>query len=79
MTCRDFADFVIDYFEGELDAQTRVLFDQHLAACADCAAYLSHYRETTRAAFSAYAGDTPPDMPEDLVRSILAVRTARTA
>ena len=36
MTCREFADFVMDYFDGQLADVTRARFDEHLTLCPDC-------------------------------------------
>ena len=46
MTCRDFAEFLLEYVEGELPAETRRRFDEHMAICPDCVHYLQHYTET---------------------------------
>jgi anti-sigma factor RsiW len=43
VTCRDFADFLLDYVEGELPTETRQRFDEHMAICPDCVQYLRHY------------------------------------
>jgi len=75
MTCREFADFLDDYFSGELDAARRELFDRHLSMCSDCRNYLSTYRQTvdlSRAAFD--DAELPTDVPPQLVRAILQAR-----
>jgi anti-sigma factor RsiW len=77
VTCREFADFIMDYLEGELPADVRTLFERHLARCPDCHRYLAQYRETTAAGKDAFAepdGELPPDIPEELIRAILASR-----
>jgi anti-sigma factor RsiW len=55
-------------------------FDEHLAACPECAAYLVAYRETVRLAKTAFE-DTddpvPAGIPDDLVKAILAARGKR--
>jgi anti-sigma factor RsiW len=71
VTCRDFADFLLDYVEGELPADTRRRFDEHVAVCADCVQYLQHYTATVKASRLAMADDLPTDVPDALVAAIL--------
>ena len=74
MTCRDFANFLLDYVERELPADARRRFDEHMAICPDCVQYLQHYTETVKAGRLAMAEDLPADVPDDLVRAILEAR-----
>ena len=77
MTCREFASFIMDYLSGELARADRLAFERHLALCANCERYLAQYRETIaagRAAFADPDGALPPDVPDELVRVILATR-----
>lgn len=78
ITCAEFEDFIAEYFEGDLPADQRKIFDLHLKVCADCRAYLKAYRNTIavgRAAFDNPKSDVPNDMPDDLVAAILAARS----
>jgi len=77
VTCKDFASFILDYLENELDGTTRATFEYHLSVCPNCVRYLAHYRATVAAgrdAFHERSGSVPDDVPEDLVRAILASR-----
>jgi anti-sigma factor RsiW len=77
MTCREFAEFLDDYLSGALPPSRRSLFDEHLHACPDCRNYLDSYRQTVqleKAAFCEPEGPVPQDVPEALVRAILAAR-----
>ena len=74
MTCREFADFVIDYFDGQLDADARAQFDRHLTLCPDCVHYLQQYRDTVQAGQMAFDDELPQFVPDDLVRAILEAR-----
>jgi anti-sigma factor RsiW len=75
LTCRERADFLADYFAGELGARERSAFEGHLADCPDCTAYLRSYAETIRLARDAYAEDAvATGVPEKLVRAILDAR-----
>jgi len=80
MTCRELIDFLGAYLDGELSQEVRLRFDEHLAGCPECSAYLETYRATvrfTRGAFRDLYGPVPADVPEDLVKAILAARRKR--
>jgi anti-sigma factor RsiW len=74
MNCRDFTEFLNVYFDGELSAAERAVFDEHVAECPDCTAYLQNYAETVRFGQVVFdANDAvPPEVPADLVTAILA-------
>lgn len=75
MTCREFAEFLDAYLAGDLAPAEREEFERHLAVCQACIAYLASYRTTIRLAQSAFADESlPEDVPEDVVRAILAAR-----
>ena len=77
MTCRELIGFLADYLSGELPAEERRLFEEHLAECPDCVAYLETYETTIRLgkdAFSSAQDRGCADAPEELVVAILAAR-----
>ena len=77
MTCRELADFIADYLSGELSPDVRGTFERHLRVCPNCTTYLAAYRETVALGKRAFDDDTaalPADVPEDLVKAILAAR-----
>jgi anti-sigma factor RsiW len=77
VTCREFADFMMDYLTGELAAATRQTFDHHLSLCPNCQKYLASYRETVALGRQAFDDDrafVDGRVPEDLVKAILAAR-----
>ena len=77
LTCREIADFLADYFAGELGADDRSRFEEHLAECPDCVAYLRSYADAIRLAREACAeahDPAPASVPERLVQAILAAR-----
>ena len=68
---------MMDCFSGELYSDTRRSFDQHLSLCANCRKYLGSYEETVKLGKRAFDDEDaalPPDVPEDLVKAILAAR-----
>jgi anti-sigma factor RsiW len=78
VTCRQLADFILDYLEGQLPAETRSAFEHHLTRCPNCVSYIASYRKTVELARKAF--DESPEegqMPEGLVQAILAARRAR--
>jgi anti-sigma factor RsiW len=67
----------MDYLSGELARGHGLAFEQHLALCPNCERYLAQYRETIAAGRAAYTDPDaaiPLDVPEELVRAILATR-----
>jgi anti-sigma factor RsiW len=80
VTCREFADFMMDYLSDELPAETRAAFDYHLSLCVNCQRYLTSYRETVNLGRRAFEDDDaalPEHVPEELVKAILAGRPKR--
>jgi anti-sigma factor RsiW len=79
MTCRELAEFIMAYLDGELSAPQRAEFEQHMSVCPPCVRYLDSYRKTVAASRS-LANVNPPepvDIPDDLVKAILAAREKR--
>jgi anti-sigma factor RsiW len=77
LNCREFADFLMDYLNGEVTEREKAVFDEHMSACPPCKHYLDSYRRTVELGRSAGCGDEappPPDAPEPLIRAILAAR-----
>jgi anti-sigma factor RsiW len=78
MTCREVADFMLDYAGGELADDTRAIFDDHLARCANCREYLALYLKSIELGRRAFVEDDAlavgAGVPEELVAAILAAR-----
>lgn len=74
MTCRELMNLLIDLEEGEVTAADLRRFEAHLAGCDDCKSYVDAYLETRRLLRDVTNGEPPSEIPEDLVRSILASR-----
>jgi anti-sigma factor RsiW len=80
LTCREVADFLMAYDDGELATPERAAFDAHLDECPDCVAYLRSYRATVALGKRAFADEderAAGEVPEQLVRAILAARRGR--
>ena len=80
MTCREFADFMMDYIAGQLPAESRALFERHLSRCPKCPKYFEQYKATLaagKAAFERPDEEVPADVPEDLIQAILATVPGR--
>jgi anti-sigma factor RsiW len=79
VNCREFTEFLHEYFFSNLPDAERTEFDKHLAECPWCVAYLDSYKKTIaleQAAYSASEDDSPPaDAPEELIQAILRARS----
>lgn len=74
LTCHELIDFLSDYLDGALPADTAATFAAHLAICPDCVAYLDNFRTTLRATKAAFSSEGAPAIPEELIQAILASR-----
>ncbi len=77
ITCRQFEDFVLAYFEDELPERQKFVFELHLKICRECREYLAAYKRTielSKQAFDDPDQAVPDTVPEDLVLAILAAR-----
>lgn len=77
ISCREFADFIRGYLDGELSLPEGIAFRAHLALCSACRAYLKTYEETVRLgkkAFDENGEQIPPEVPEDLVKAVMDAR-----
>jgi hypothetical protein len=65
------------YLGGGLPALVRAEFDRHLALGVNCQRYLTSYEQTVtlgKRAFDDADASLPNEVPEDLVRAIIAAR-----
>jgi anti-sigma factor RsiW len=49
LTCREFVELATDFLEGRLPERDRERFEDHLALCPGCQAYMDQLRATLRA------------------------------
>ena len=80
MTCREFADFIMEYLDRELQSEVHDAFEHHISLCPACERFLRQYQATVAAGRAAFAmGDddaVPADVPEALISAILESRRA---
>jgi anti-sigma factor RsiW len=48
MTCRQVVELMTDYLEGSLSVLERARFEEHIAGCDGCRAYLAQLRTTRK-------------------------------
>ncbi len=77
ITCAELEAFIDDYLEERLTPREKWVFELHLKMCRECRSYLAAYRrsiEMGQRVFREPESAVPGDVPEDLVRAILAAR-----
>jgi anti-sigma factor RsiW len=74
ITCQELIDFIASYRDNNLSPDQRVEFERHLSVCPSCVAYLKTYEQTIALARATGDDPVPADIPESLVRAILAMR-----
>jgi anti-sigma factor RsiW len=76
LTCRELIGFLVEYTSGALSPAERARFEEHLAVCPSCVAYLRQYETAVRLGRRAFAdGDgDPEEAPPELVRAVLDAR-----
>jgi len=68
MRCREFVEVITGYLEETLPETDRARFEEHLAGCPHCTAYLAQMRTTLRLTGRITEEDIPDDTREDLLR-----------
>jgi predicted anti-sigma-YlaC factor YlaD len=77
VTCRELDGFLADYLAGELSEEVRAAFKEHLQECPPCVDYLDAYATTVRLSREAGREEAPlPEVPEELIRVVIAARNA---
>ena len=77
MSCAELDGFLVEYLDGTLPPRERRILALHLFLCGECRSYLERYRRALalgRAVVQEPTAPVPDDVPEDLVRAILAAR-----
>ena len=68
-TCQQMVELVTDYLEDRLGVDDRLRFEQHIAVCGPCRAYLAQMRETVRMTGELREEDVPADAREHLLQT----------
>ena len=64
MTCRQVVELMTDYLDGTLSPVDQARFEEHIAGCDGCRAYLAQLR-TTRTVVGELANESLPKAVED--------------
>ncbi len=79
ITCSEFESFILAYLEDDLATRQKSVFELHLKVCRECREYLAAYRaslELAKGAFGKESSHLADDIPEDLVKAVVAARKA---
>lgn len=60
IACRELVELVTDYLEGALPPEQHARFENHIAGCDGCTAYLEQMRETIRLTGTLREQQIPP-------------------
>ena len=69
MKCREMVELMTDYLEGALSARDRARFEEHIAGCDGCTAYLEQMRDTMRLAGRIPDDPIPQRVQDELLRA----------
>ena len=77
LTCREFVELVTDYLEGRLAPADRARFEEHVAICPGCQAYMDQMRETLAALGRLPEERLSPDARDALLGAFRGWRAGR--
>ena len=77
MNCRQVVELMTDYLEGALSPVERARFDEHIAGCDGCRAYLQQLRTTRRVLGRLADEPVPADVERDLLEAFRSWRSSR--
>jgi hypothetical protein len=69
LTCKELVEIVTDYLEDRLSTQDRMRFEQHLAICEGCSAYLEQMRQTIQIVGTLREDSLPHESRERLLEA----------
>ena len=69
MTCRQVVELMTDYLEGNLPARDRALFEEHIAGCDGCRAYLAQLATTRKVLRKLADEPIPTDLQAELLKA----------
>jgi anti-sigma factor RsiW len=77
MNCRQVVELMTAYLEGTLSPRDRARFEEHIAGCDGCTAYLAQLRMTMRAIGKLSAEPIPELIQRELVDAFRSWRLQR--
>ena len=69
LSCRELVELVTDYLEGALPRELHERFDEHIAHCSGCRAYLAQMRATIRTTGTLTPESLSPDAESALLEA----------
>lgn len=67
LSCQELVELVTDYFEDALTDEDRRRFEEHVATCSGCSAYVEQMRQTIRVAGELRPEDLSPAAEQALL------------
>lgn len=68
LSCQELVELLTEYFEGTLSSKDRVRFEQHLAPCDGCQAYVEQMQRTIRMLGKLSERQVPAEAEEKLLQ-----------
>ena len=67
LTCQQMVELVTEYLDGVMEPRRRARFEEHLAGCGGCTAYLAQFRTTVALTGRLDVGDVPEPVMGELL------------
>lgn len=77
MNCRQVVELMTDYLEGALSPVERARFEEHIAGCDGCRAYLQQLRTTRRVLGRLADEPVPAAVEQELLEAFRSWRSSR--
>jgi anti-sigma factor RsiW len=78
LPCQELVELVTDYFDGALSAEDRRRFEQHIAACGGCSAYVDQLRDLKGVLGEIGPEDVSPEAARELGEAFRTWRASRS-
>jgi anti-sigma factor RsiW len=69
VNCRQVVELMTDYLDGALAAEDRVRFEEHIAGCDGCQAYLAQLKATREVVGRLAEESVPKTIEDELVKA----------
>jgi anti-sigma factor RsiW len=70
MTCRECAELLLEFLDGELSADAALRIQRHLEACPPCVTFVETYRITVTLTRQLPCAELPPDVAQRLWKAM---------